>query len=229
MVDPIKIVQALVGAELTAQKGGRYIPAGNVVTVSRMYGCGGEEVAEQLAKRLNVEYFDKQILEAIVAAAPENKALMERLDRQMTSVREEVMHMIVTGHSATEQYRRHLMNVILGIARNSGVIVGRGAHLLLSSYHAYRVRIVASEDICAARVAESQKLSPREAMRWVRQADHEHSDFIRHVFHRDINDPTSYDLIVNTDHTGLDQATEIVLFAMQQCGYQLPKGALRVG
>ena len=101
MVDPIKIVQALVGAELTAQKGGRYIPAGNVVTVSRMYGCGGEEVAEQLAKRLNVEYFDKQILEAIVAAAPENKALMERLDRQMTSVREEVMHMIVTGHSAS--------------------------------------------------------------------------------------------------------------------------------
>jgi cytidylate kinase len=227
MVDPIKIVQALVGAELTAERGGRYIPKGNVITVSRVYGCGGDEIAQRLADRLGLEYYDKQILEAIVAAAPENKALMERLDQQMTTVREEVMHMVVTGKSATEEYRRHLLNVILGIARNSGLIVGRGAHLVLANYHAFRVRIVASEEVCAARLAERQHLPQPEALRWVRQANQEHSDFIRKVFSRDIDDPTTFDLIVNTDHAGIEQTTNIILLAMQQTGYNVPAKALR--
>jgi cytidylate kinase len=227
MVDPIKIVQALVGAELTAEKGGRYAPRGNVITVSRMYGCGGDDVAQQLADRLDLHYYDKQILEAIVAAAPENKALMERLDQQVTTMREEVMHMIVTGKSPTEEYRHYLLNVILGIARHSGVIVGRGAHLLLADYRAFRVRIVASEETCAARVAERQHISQQEALRWARQADQEHSDYIRKVFGRDVNDPITFDLVINTDHIGLEQAVNVILFAMQQTGYHIPPKALK--
>ena len=38
-----------------------------VITVSRQYGCGGRELAEILAKKLNVKLYDRQIVH--IAAA----------------------------------------------------------------------------------------------------------------------------------------------------------------
>lgn len=33
-----------------------------VITISRQYGCGGRELAEILAKKLNVNLYDRQIV-----------------------------------------------------------------------------------------------------------------------------------------------------------------------
>ena len=38
-----------------------------VITISRQYGCGGRELAEILAKKLNVKLYDRQIVH--IAAA----------------------------------------------------------------------------------------------------------------------------------------------------------------
>ena len=38
-----------------------------VITISRQYGCGGRELAEILAKKLNVNLYDRQIVH--IAAA----------------------------------------------------------------------------------------------------------------------------------------------------------------
>ncbi|RMD70019.1 MAG: cytidylate kinase-like family protein [Gammaproteobacteria bacterium] len=230
MAEPIQIVKAIVGAELMAEKSerDRYLPQGIVVTVSRDYGCGGDEIAEMLAERLGVEYFDKQILESIIKAAPEHKELMERLDKQVSKIRDEIMHMIVTGKSASEEYRRHLINVVLGIARKSGVIVGRGAHIILAHHKVFRVRIVGSPEFCARRVAEKQHISLAEAEQWVRKANEEHADFIRRIFNRDINDPTAFDMILNTDYIDIEPAVDIILFAMKKAGFKIPEKALKV-
>jgi cytidylate kinase len=227
-VDPIQIVHALVGAELTPKKSDRYIPQGNVVTVSREYcGGGGEVLARQLAERLGVPYYDKQLLDAIIEAAPDNKTLMERLDNQVSTAREEIMHMIVTGHSLAEEYRRHLVNVVLNIARKSGVILGRGAHLLLANHRVFRVRVVGSPDVCATRLAKEENIAVEEAARRAHHVNEERTEFIRKVFNRHINDPVAFDLTINTDHIDLESATNIVLFAMQQTGYTLPRQALK--
>jgi cytidylate kinase len=226
-VNPVQIIQALVGAELTAKKSDRYLPQGSVVTVSRSYGSGGDEIAQRLAQRLGVPYYDKQILEAIIAAVPENRAAMERLDQQVSKVRDEVMQAIITGISPTDEYRQHLINVILNIARKSGVIVGRGAHLLLARHHVFRVRIVSSLDQRTMRVAKDRQISTNEAADLIHRADAEATDFFKKVFNESIDDPTRFDLTVNTDHIDLDPATDLILFAMQRVGYPVPQHAAK--
>lgn len=222
-VNPIQIVQALVGAELTIEKTDRYLPQGNVVTISRDYGSSGDDIAQKLAQRLNVSYYDKHILEAIIEAAPENRAIMERLDEQVSSTRDEVMQVIITGKSPTDEYRRHLVNVILSIARKSGVIVGRGAHLILSKHRVLRVRVVASPDTCAMRVAKRENIALAQASDWVKRANEGRADFFKKMFNRSINDPTAFDLVINTDHIDAEIATQLILFTMRQLGYAVPQ------
>jgi CMP/dCMP kinase len=224
-VNPIQIVQALVGAELTIEKTERYLPQGNVVTISRDYGSAGTEIAQKLAERLNVSYYDKQILDAIIEAAHENRAIMERLDELVSSTRDEVMQVIITGKSPTDEYRRHLINVILSIARKSGVIVGRGGHIILGRHHVFRVRVVASPDTCAMRIAKRENIVLAQAAHWVKRANDARAEFCKKVFNRSINDPTTFDLVINTGHIDAEAATGLILFTMGKLGYALPHAA----
>lgn len=226
-VSPVQIIQALVGAELKAKKSDRYLPQGSVVTVSRSYGSGGDEIAQGLAQRLGVPYYDKQILEAIIEAAPEHKAAMERLDQQVSTLRDEIMQLIITGKSPTDEYRRHLVNIILNIAHKSGVIVGRGAHLVLMRHHVFRLRVMGSMEQRALRLTKHHDLHLTAAEERIHQADTEQADFIKRVFNQSLDNSTQFDLTLNTDHLDIEVATDLVLFAMQRCGYPVPQQALK--
>jgi hypothetical protein len=226
-LDPGQIVTALVEAELTAEKWEeqRYVPRGNVVTFTAEIGTGYEIAARAVAERLGVGYYDDQILEAVVAAVPEDRAAMERLDRQVSPMREEVVRQIVAGKSVLDEYRRHLMDVILGIAGHEGVIVGREAHLMLSGHKVFRVRVVGSVACCAGRVAQAYRLSEEEARSQVLRAREDHAAFVRQVFGRDINDPVAFDLVVNSDHVPAEVIADVVIDTMHRAGFAVPKDA----
>jgi cytidylate kinase len=222
-----QIVTALVGAELTVERSERfrYRPHGQVVTIAHELGSGGQAIAKALAGKLDVEYYDHGILERIVAAVPEERALMERLDEHAASTWAEVVHQLTAGKSALNEYRRRLVAVVLDIARKRGVIVGRGAHLILSQYHVFRVRVVGSRDACARRLLEQerdhagQKLGWEEALRCIARSRHEDAEFIRQQFHTGLDDPGAFDLAVNTDRIAPEAAPRIILRAMRIAGF----------
>jgi hypothetical protein len=70
-IDAGRIISALVEAQATVEQGERkrYRPRGNVVTLAHDLGSGGREIAERLAERLGVRYYDRQVANAILAAA----------------------------------------------------------------------------------------------------------------------------------------------------------------
>ena len=227
-IDASRMINALVEAELTSEQWekARYLPRGNVVTVAHDLGSGGRAVAQALAKRLGVQYYDKEILDAIVQAVPEDRYIMERLDRQVSSTREEIMHQIVAGKSAMDEYRRHLIDVILNIARHNGVIVGRdAANFILAKHKVFRVRIVGSPEVCARRVAAREAIPEEEALRQVRQAREDHVAFCRQLCGRDLNEPENFDLILNTDHIPAELAAESIVPTMHLAGFKVPHQA----
>lgn len=227
-IDVSQIINALVESQLIADRQkGRYYPRGNVVTVAYELGSGGRIIARKLAERLGVEYYDQKVLDAIVVALPEDKAILERLDRHVSSTWDEVMHEIVTGRSALDEYRRHLFHVILAIGRKSGVIIGRGAHLILERHKVFRVYVVGSLDVCAARLVKresmglDQPLSREEARQRVLHAHEDHVAFIKQFFNRDLTAPGAFDLVLNTDHIPVEVAPDVILYAMERAGFDV--------
>lgn len=225
-IDAQTIIQALVKAQLvedTYDRGEKIRP---VVALSRGYGCGGEEVAHELAKRLQVGFFDKEILNEIAAQSGGDKYLMEKLDEKVKNRWDAWILSFLSGDNVlSENYHRVLVNVLLGILDTGGVIMGRGAHIILAKrQEVFRVRIIGSPEVCAERVAKSEGLALEEARKEVDKKNHERGKFVWDYWKHRLSDPNEFDLVINTDRfKDLSQVAELIIDAMHHAGIKTVK------
>jgi len=133
-----------------------------------------------------------------------------------------VMSLLTNQPVLNEHFRNHLVNVVLGLTATGGVVVGRGAHLILAGKPMLRLRIAGSPEICARRIAEADKLPVAEALKRVNRVNHERGHFVWEHFRSRLNDPIHFDLAVNTDHIAPAQAAELALAAMAARGLSVP-------
>ena len=75
----------------------------------------------------------------------------------------------------------------------------------------FRVRIVAPIAMRLQRFAARHDMTLTQAGQVVTGMDRERSEFIRHHFRVDIDDPTRCDLTLNTEHFSVDQAVEAIV------------------
>jgi cytidylate kinase len=227
--DPIQLIKALVGAELSSEHEMPFLEERRVrpvVTISREYGAGGSSVARLLADRLDVGVFDRELLEAAVASANTHHYLFERLDEQVQSRMSDWMNSIISGLGAfREDYKRHLIQVILAIGDRGGVIVGRGAHMILDERIAFRLRVTGSEETCARRVAKREKLGEEEALRKVHRMNTQRSEFLVALYGKRAAEPFRFDLVVNSDRYTPGEIAELTLAAMKAAGFPVPEPA----
>jgi shikimate kinase len=217
-MDATQLVEAIIKAHAAEMHGGRGAER-PVVTLSRDYGSGGREIAQQLAKRLAVPVYDKELLDAVVERSGADPRLLAQLDEKTRGFWDTWIVSMLSGEGVLEEnYRRHLIKVVLGIlyTGNGGVIIGRGAHLILAQQDVFRVRITASPETCAERVAKKRAVSPEEARKLVELVNQNRSKFVWDVFKQRLNEPTTYDLTINTDRLAkFEEVAEIIIFAMQ--------------
>ena len=217
-IDATKLVEAILKAHAAEMHGGRGAER-PIVTLSRDYGSGGREIARLLAKHLAVPVYDKELLDAVVERSGADPHLLGQFDEKTRGAWDSWIVSMLSGENVQEDnYRRHLVKVVLGIHNTGkgGVIIGRGAHLILAQQNVFRVRIVASPEICAERVAQKRQISREEAHKEVARVNEDRSRFVWDVFKKRLNEPTAFDLAINTDHLSkYEEVAETIIFAMQ--------------
>ncbi len=172
-----------------------------LVTLTHDYGSGAEIIGRALAKALNVEFIgdavtyrhgDKHHLETL---------LLQRLGQAHGSQQRSLLDYVGGSPDTHESYRRELVRVLLHFAlHEGGVIVDRGAHVILRDYPVFRVRIVGSELVCARRVAQREGLSERDALVKLRKINRQRLDYLRSLVGTVDLDPRHFDVTLNTDH-----------------------------
>ncbi|MBF0627819.1 MAG: cytidylate kinase-like family protein [Magnetococcales bacterium] len=195
-----------------------------LVTVSRYYGAAGSNISRQLAERLGVHLYDKDLLNAIVNQTKEDKQLLSSLDERVSTLVDDILHSFFSKKSITsEAYFRYMAKVILGIAPIGGVIVGRAAHLLLPRKTTFRVRLEGSLETCAKRIAKQKDIKYDKAERLVEESNRDRDKFEHQVAKRFPRAVQGFDLILNTDRFTPEQAVEVILVAMREAGFQVPQ------
>lgn len=230
-----RLIDALIGidqararksAELRAEQERK---AGYVVTISRGYGSQGNAVAQELASRLGISASDREILEAVARRAMVDVELVARLDETARHAGLRPWKELFRVAPLHEQrYYDILVTVIMNIARRGGIIVGRGAHLILGPARAFRIRIDGGLDQCARRIAEREHLELEQARERVQVVDREREEFMRQFFGVECADCSSYDLVLNSDRFEVGQMVELILHAMRMAGYDIPDIVLKV-
>jgi cytidylate kinase len=212
------VLQAVVQAASSGPGGG---VAGTerkyVITVSRDHGTGGDEICELLAKRLKLNIYSKEILEKVTKRSHVDPAVVKALDQGVGKTRDLWLYSLLTGENASmDHYRKHMVNVILSLSRMGGIIMGRGGHVVLAKTKALRVRITGTPEICAERLAKISNINHAEAKKRIAEVNHDRGKFVWDFFQSRVNDPTAYDLVINTDRLGdYEHVVEMIVSAAQ--------------
>lgn len=184
-------------------------PPKPVIAISRDHGALGRQIAGALAKRLDVPVYDREILDKIAERLNTDPQTLKMLDECVARARDMWMVRLFTGVDLSEDaYRNHLVNVIFSLARNGGIILGRGANVVLSTSCALRVRVIASPEVCTRRVVARYGVTESEAREQIEAINHNRGRFVWEMFHHRNSDSTNFDLVINTDR--LEAADDVV-------------------
>jgi hypothetical protein len=118
-----------------------------------------------------------------------------------------------TEEGATGEELRALIREAIEetVARGDAVIVAHAAsHAMPDRTDVLRVLVTASPDTRIERLREAEKVEERTAARAVKKADAARADYLKRFHGVDEEQPTHYDLVLNTDQLSLEEAAAVV-------------------
>ena len=198
-----------------------------ILTLSRLYGSGGSEVAALTAKLLGWSLLDNTVVDAVatrmglsVAEVRDREervpSLVERLTSAMAMGSQEWMSPIADTKRPTDEQlievTRHIIEE--AIARGPVVVVGRGAQEMLAEREdALHVFCYAPRKALVARTMHREGMSAEEATRLVDSTNKERDQWVRLHWERDRRAHENYDLSVNTERLGIEGSAHLIVSA----------------
>ncbi len=193
------------------------------ITISREVGAGGRTIAELLGQRLTAAektpaaspwiVFDASLAKQVL----EDHHLPPNLERFMTedarllpveAIVEEVLGLHPSGWTLVQ----HTTKTILRLAGlGHTILVGRGANVITARLpNVFHVRLVAPYATRIRHAAAFYHLSEAEAAKLVREQDQARRRYVRRYFNSEIDDPSLYDVTLNTGRLGFARTAEAI-------------------
>jgi cytidylate kinase len=203
----------------------------SIVTISRLYGSGGSEVAARVAETLGWELLDNALIDAVaerLGVSPEEvtlreervPSLVERLASALTLGTPEQLPppdaaLVEAPEDRIVAVTRRVMEE--AVARGPVVVVGRGAQSMLAEREdALHVFCYASRAALIARAAKRLGVSEQEAAKTVDETNAQREQFVKRHWKRAWRTLENYHLCVNTDWLGIDGAAAMIAAAARQ-------------
>ena len=187
-----------------------------VITVSSEPGSGGTMVAQEIAKRLDFDYFHRDIVEGIARSAEIRSTVIDSIEKErLSGIEDFIASLVRDNYLYPGIYLEHLLMVIGAIAEHgNAVIVGRGANFILPLNERFSVRIISPLEIRVQNVARWHNVPVEKARQRVIQRESKRRAFVRQSFNANITDPHNYDLVINTGKMKIKSAAEAVIGAL---------------
>ena len=199
-----------------------------IITVSRLFGSGGSEVAARVAKELGWSLLDNGVVNQVAArlgitpaqvAAREERvpSLVERITDALTLGSQEwITPMTAAPRAPTDEQlievTRHVVDE--AIAAGPLVIVGRGAQAMLAERaDAIHVFCYAPQAALISRAMERERLNPAEATKLVDETNAHREAWVWKYFNRTWKAHENYHLSLNTDWLGIPGSADLIVFA----------------
>lgn len=192
-----------------------------VVTLSRETGAGGVTLGGKLARYMEFHdgdresvwgVFDRNLVDKVL----EDHSLPGKLGAYMPESPgnefEAYIGEILGLHPSLTSLVEKTNETIRKLAKTgNAILVGRGANLVTASLkNAFHVRLVCRIEKRIERVQDFYELTYDDAVESVRRKDKERTHYVQKHFDRDITDPLSYHLVVNTGLLSDDEVVALI-------------------
>lgn len=183
-----------------------------IISVGREFGSGGHEIAEELAKRFSISFYDRNLLDEI---ANEKKLDEHDLHQYDELPRNIITSRTVRGYSnSPEEIVARLQFDFLRRKAEQGesfVAVGRCSDDILKDFDGLiSFFIMADLEAKIERVKEMRGISDLEAEAVIRRHDKKRKAYHNYYCQTKWGDARNYDLAINCNRLGMEGTTDLL-------------------
>ena len=191
----------------------------SIITINREFESAGTEIAQAVAAKLDLPYYDK----FLITAASEERGVSEKraaeLDEKLESRFAYSQAEAAFYYTSAEtplptgaQVAEAQFKLIRELAdKGPCVIVGRCANYVLRERpDVLDVFVHASRDTRVQRTMESLSLGEKQAVRLLKRTDAARKAYYKHYTGLEWNNPDLYEMILNSDLFGFDACVDLI-------------------
>jgi cytidylate kinase len=205
-----------------------------VITIRGQLGSGAPEIGKLVASKLGYDYVDREIIADVAAHLKWTEKGIEKKEMPPGTlwgrIAESLAHTYPINTEGVlwmptpiwetvmddDHYLEGLKSVIKELAANNSIVIrGRGSQFILKDYPGtLHILVIAPLDQRIKRVMDDLKVDESAAGKEIEQFDGSRREFTKRYFSAELEDPLSYDLVLNTLHLSLDNSASIIVRAV---------------
>lgn len=183
-----------------------------IITISREFGSGGNEVGKRLADKLGYAYYDSEIINLLVKETGMSEEYIANIsERGIYPMPFHFGQTFSTNLSIQKSQTDILVkqNKILKQIADKGnaVIVGRGANIILKEYNPLNIFVYANIDSklnrCREKGPKDENLTDKELINKIKGVDKNRKAFYNLISNIEWGNKENYDLCINTSNINI--------------------------
>jgi cytidylate kinase len=203
-----------------------------IITVSRMFGSGGSDVAARVARRLGWSLLDNAIVDEVAQRLGLSRAEVSKTEERVPSLSERIaatMRMStpefvlpVADVSMTETAESRIVDVTQrvieeAVQQGNAVLVGRGAQCVLADRpDALHVFCYAPKRFLMQYAIAHRGVNPGNAEHEVDKMNRQREQYVKRHWGRDWRAFENYHLCLDTGRLGIETAADLVVAAARE-------------
>ena len=187
-----------------------------IITISRQFGSGGRFIGEEIAKKLGIAYYDKNIISRIAeqsGLSPEYIQEKAELSPKKGLFAYAFSGRDITGKSVEDILYEEQRKIILKIAEEeSCVIIGRNADFILKDRDdVLNVFIHGNEKEKTERICKLYDVTEKEAVKMMTDIDKRRMANYNFYTDQKWGKATNYTLTLNSSELGYEMCEKIIM------------------
>lgn len=203
-----------------------------IITISRMFGSGGSDVAALVARQLGWSLLDNAVVDEVAERLGVSRSEVESLEERVPSLAERIASslalsapefavpmddtpMMQTAETRIVGVTKRVMQE--AVAAGNAVLVGRGAQALLADRaDALHVFCYAPKRFLMEYAIAHRGVDPAKAEHEVDERNRQREQYVKRHFHRNWRSFDNYHLCVDTGRLGIEGAADVVVHAARR-------------
>ena len=200
-----------------------------VITIARGFGSGGKTIGKILAEKLDVNYYDSDLIKLASEESGINIELFGKSDERVKTglfkrynpeYDSKILPPDDDGYVSSDNLFNIQAKIIRDLADGENcIIIGRCAdHVLRENEKVIRLFFYADEETSIQNVIDIYGVSKKVAKAKIDSIDKTRASYYKYYTGKSWNDVSNYDLCINTTKLGFEKSAEAVLAYMRSIG-----------